>query len=84
MADECGVSKQYAMRLFKKYYNVTVTRYINNYKLQKAKKLLKYTDLNIIEIAYSLGFSKPSYFCRIFQKAYNLLPGKYRKDSPDE
>lgn len=37
LADECGVSKQYAMRLFKKYYNVTVTRYINNYKLQKAK-----------------------------------------------
>lgn len=72
------------MRLFKKYYNVTVTRYINNYKLQKAKKLLKYTDLNIIEIAYSLGFSEPSYFCRIFKKAYNLSPGKYRKDSPVE
>ncbi|WP_418619140.1 helix-turn-helix domain-containing protein, partial [Waltera sp.] len=48
------------------------------------QKTAKYTDLNIIEIAYSLGFSKPSYFCRIFKKAYNLSPGKYRKDSPDE
>lgn len=81
LAEECGVSKQYVMRVFKKCYGVTVTEYINGYKLQKAADLLRYTALGVGEIAYSLGYGEPYYFCRLFKRKFGVSPARYRKNS---
>lgn len=78
LAEGCGVSKQYAMRLFKKHYNMTVTQYINRFKLEKAMKMLRYTTLNIDEISFSLGYSATYYFCRLFKRNFGCTPTEYR------
>jgi AraC-like DNA-binding protein len=46
--------------------------------LQEAKILLKHTDWNISEIAYSLGFEEPTHFNNFFKKNIQLTPRQFR------
>lgn len=59
------------------------TQYISFYKIEKAKVLLRTTDMNISEIAYSLGFSTPSYFSRVFTDMVEIAPTVFRQQSID-
>ncbi|MDF1697542.1 MAG: ATP-binding protein [Saprospiraceae bacterium] len=57
----------------------TPTQFIRTIRLKKAVILLKSSDLNISEVAYSVGFNDPNYFTRTFKKEYGYLPGDVRK-----
>lgn len=50
---------------------------------QEAKILLKLTNWNIAQIAYSLGFEEPSYFNSFFKKHNKISPTDYRKLKAD-
>ncbi|MGV8095246.1 MAG: helix-turn-helix domain-containing protein [Mangrovibacterium sp.] len=78
IAAECGVSERYFRKLFKKYMESTPHDYCNNLRISKAVELLSNRRIPIKEIAYSVGYSTPQYFCRAFKKAYGLTPQKYR------
>ena len=54
------------------------TTYINNLKLEKAKFLLKHTNMKISEICDTIGYSDQFYFSRMFKKSTNLSPANYR------
>lgn len=71
------LSKQYIVRLFKQHLNTTVTSYINSLKLFHSLELLKYSTMNIGEVAASLGFNNAYYFSRLFKRAYLLTPSEY-------
>ena len=64
---------------FKKITGKTVIEYINTIKIDKAKQLLKETDMNITSISYELGFNDSAYFNRVFKKITSLSPKDYRK-----
>jgi len=44
----------------------------------EAKRLLKFTSLQIGEIAYNLGFEDPSYFIKYFKRYVHISPNKFR------
>ncbi len=46
--------------------------------MQEAKILLKQTDWNISEIAYSLGFEEVAHFSNFFRKQASLAPNAFR------
>jgi AraC family transcriptional regulator, transcriptional activator of pobA len=46
--------------------------------LVEAKRLLNYTDSNIKDITYHLGYDDPGYFCRIFKNQTGLTPNEYK------
>ena len=71
--------KDYLSRLFKKSIGKSITEYINELRVLKAKPLLATTDLSITDIAMQLGFSSCTYFIRIFKKYNNLTPNIYRE-----
>ena len=52
--------------------------------LLEAKKLLRYTDFTIAEIADYLGFEEPTHFGRFFKRNLSLTPLEYRRQSVDE
>jgi len=52
--------------------------------LLEARKLLRYTDLTITEIADYLGFEEPTHFGRFFKRNLSLTPLEYRRQSVDE
>lgn len=57
-------------------------RYLNNYRIQCAKKLLIDSNFTIANIAESIGFINPNYFCRAFKRHNNgISPSEFRKNA---
>lgn len=79
MAYVCSVSSSYFSKLFKKEIGVNFSAYINNYRVDKAKNLLKDTDMPVLNIALDLGFEDCGYFIKVFKKIEGVTPNVYRQ-----
>lgn len=79
MCELSHMSQTHFCRIFKKVTGDTFIHYINFKRVYEAEKLLRRTDTDITNIAYSVGFSSSSYFCKIFKYYYKLSPMKYRE-----
>lgn len=77
LSKACGYNKDYLYRLIKKTTGMSIIQYINKLKLEEAKRLMKYSELHITEIAYTLGFSSVQYFSRFFKKYLGISPSEY-------
>lgn len=69
-------SKLYAS--CEKYLGMGIAAYIKKLRMEKAKELLKQTDLTISQVAAQTGFSDYNYFCRVFKKETGIPAKKYR------
>ena len=72
------MSRRYLSTKFKKETGMTLSQYIQEQKIGKAKSLLKSTDRSILEIATYLGFSSQGYFQNVFKKLTGMTPKDYR------
>jgi len=66
-------------RAVKKVTGKTTTEHINDRIINEAKALLKNTNWNISEIAYSLGYEYPTYFTNMFKKQTGISPSSLRQ-----
>lgn len=64
--------------LFTEQMGMTVIDYLNTLRIDHAKRLLTTTDTNCTNIAYTIGFSSPAYFTRVFKKHTGQTPNQYR------
>lgn len=78
LAKSAGVSKSECLRCFKTALQTTPYKYLMDYRLSKAARLLKETDLPVKEIAIQTGFNGQSYFGKCFKEKMNLSPSEYR------
>ncbi len=78
---EFSCSRSYMSTLFNKTYGKTIRKYITELRLKDAKSLLKYSELNVSEIAFSIGFTDANYFTNTFKKQNGISPTQYRKKS---
>lgn len=74
-----GIDRSYLYRLFKEKIGVSPKKYIIEYKLKTAAKLLKETGLSIGQVALSTGFDDQLYFSTAFRAFYKVSPTEYRK-----
>jgi len=65
-------------RLWKKYMSVRITDFVNNLRIEKAKKLLLNDCSYISNIAYRVGLT-PKYFSTLFKKRESCTPREYRE-----
>lgn len=72
-------SKQYTIKKFHEYLNMTPSQYLNKKKIDKAIELLLSTELSILNIAFECGFNNIAYFDKIFKKTMGLTPLRYRQ-----
>ena len=79
IADELKLSKSYINAAFKKYTGRAPVDFFINLKMQEACKLLKSTNLYIVDIGQRLGYNDPYYFSRIFKKMVGVSPKEYRE-----
>lgn len=57
----------------------TPSEYLRAKRIKRAEELIHSDELNISEIAYTVGFNNPRYFTKYFQEAYGLTPSQYKK-----
>ena len=74
-----GLSRGYFCSLFRQYTGRSCFDYINFVKMERAAVALSAGDLNVSEIAYSLGFEDASYFTRLFRRYMGFSPMAYRR-----
>ena len=74
-----GIDRSYLYRLFKEKLGVSPKKYIMEYKLKTAAKLLRETSLSVGQVALSTGFDDQLYFSTAFRNYYGVAPTKYRK-----
>ena len=67
-------------RVFSHHEDDTIEHYLIKLRIEKAKELLSYNDLNISEVAYTLGYSSNAHFSRQFKKLVGVTPSFYRSD----
>lgn len=66
-------------RRFKKYLSKTPKQFLNEIRLENARRMLTETQQPIMEIAYQCGFSEHSYFSKQFKALFGILPSQLRK-----
>lgn len=79
MVDLSGKTYEHLSRSMKKYFNMTVTEYINSLRLNYAANLLINTDYSLTDIYLDCGFNNQAYFSSSFKRIYGVTPSAYRK-----
>lgn len=79
MAEVVNLNPAYFSTLFVKKTGQNFTEYVTLFRLKKACDLLSHSDMNINEIADSLGFPDARYFSKLFRKKMGLKPTEYRR-----
>ena len=79
LADEFHLSQKYISRYFKEQFAISFMQYVGHLRMEKAKDLLRNTELSITEVAMSSGYPSVNLFIRNFKEAYQITPLQYRK-----
>jgi len=79
IADEFNLSSNYLGRTFKKQHMISVSDFITRCRIERAKQLLKDTNLTVSHITELCGFTNTKYFCTLFKKMNGVTPSVYRK-----
>jgi len=69
----------YLQRIFRQHMRVSMSEYIMNIRVDKAKMLLGRTDIPIAEIADYVGLNSRQYFSEVFKRCTGQTPAAYRK-----
>lgn len=82
-ADHVGLSPNYFSSLFRSVMGTGFSDYLNNKRIDEAKRLLLMTDYAPTDIAIFLGFPDQSYFCKVFKKITGTTPGQFRNNQSE-
>lgn len=77
---ELNVNKCYFCSVFKKEIGSTFINYLNNYKIEKSKELLKNPNISLLDVSLSVGYNNQSYFSTVFKKITSKTPLEFRDD----
>ncbi|SHI72913.1 transcriptional regulator, AraC family [Clostridium cavendishii DSM 21758] len=84
IAEDLNISEYKLQEAFKNILGDTVYEYIKKTRIEKAKILLKNTDMSVLEIVNEIGYENPSKFSSLFKRYNNITPLKYRKTNKDK
>jgi transcriptional regulator GlxA family with amidase domain len=66
-------------RRFKMATGMTLIDYLQNLRVEAAKRLLESGQTPVEEISVAVGYGDPSFFRRLFKRRTGLTPGQYRR-----
>ena len=76
-----GITASYFGKKFKHHFNMSFNRYLLEYRLSHAIKLLIETDYTNEKIANMCGFNSRTYFMTIFKKTMGVSPKEYKNNT---
>lgn len=78
IAGKLGYDYTYLANIFSEVKGITIQQFIIIHKIEKAKELLIYDELNLTEIAYKLHYSSVAHLSNQFKKVTGLTPSFYK------
>lgn len=79
IAQATGILSSRISTLLKEHNSYSFKQVLNSIRLTEAKRLLSETDIQIIEVAYNVGYNTVSHFNRLFKQVENISPKEYRR-----
>lgn len=79
IAASASISESECLRCFHSAIGTSPIRYLKQYRIQQAARMLLQTDAKVSEIAEQCGFQDMSYFTRAFREQMGTVPSEYRK-----
>ena len=81
IADSIGISTAHLRRIFHATFGIAPNSYLQQKRIQHAKRLLTETELSLEQIAETTGFCNAYYFGRVFKALNGMPPGAYRQEN---
>ncbi|WP_433944493.1 response regulator [Paenibacillus sp. SN-8-1] len=79
IADRFFISRENVSRKFKQVSSENLSEYLSKLRIDKAKQLLRSSDLRLSQISTMVGFQDEKYFSRVFKKVTGMTPREYRR-----
>lgn len=79
IGENFNLTAPYLSRRFKEFSGISISSFLTNVRIEKAKDLLTQTEDNIEKIAEVVGFTSSATLIRTFKKLEDITPGSYRK-----
>ncbi len=80
LAEISNLSEFHFHRIIKSVLGENIGNYITRKRIETAAHLIRYTNLEIKEIAYNVGYESPASLSKIFKQFYHISPSEYRKN----
>lgn len=81
VASHFNMSLTWIGKIFSQATGKTITNYINEVRVARAKRLLEEPGLTVTQIGYKVGFNSLDYFLQVFRALEGTTPKEYRKGS---
>ncbi len=84
VADRLNTSRHNASQVINEHFKMNFHELVNKYRITEAKSILEMDlqgNLNIIDIAYEVGYNNKVTFNKAFKRDTNLTPSEYQKDA---
>lgn len=78
VAETVGLSQNHFSSIFSQEMGMTFIEYLISRRMEKAKELLRTTQMRSSEVAYRVGYKDPHYFSSTFKKIQGMTPREYR------
>lgn len=78
IAEALHIDRTYLFTIFKSQLNISPSQYLIEFRLKKARELMKIENLSAKDIAISVGYTDYSLFSRSFKRYYGLSPKHFR------
>ena len=75
------MSNSHFCTIFAQEMGMTFSEYLTGLRMNKAKELLRTTQMRSSDIAYAVGYNDPHYFSYLFKKHTGMTPRDFRKDA---
>lgn len=77
LTEDVGISRAQLHRKLKEIAGVSAGEFIRNLRLEQAARLIEEGQINITQVAYSVGFNNQTHFSTVFKKHYGMSPSEY-------
>lgn len=80
ISSQLHISVRYLSKVFKEYMGISLSSYINMYRINRSIELMHNSALSLTEIALLVGFKDSQRYSKVFTSVINTTPSNYRKN----
>lgn len=78
IAQKAFLSPRYFQSVFKKHTGRSLTKFLHEMRIEKAKQLLETSDIPVNAVMLSIGYNDTKFFYTVFKRYTGMTPGEYR------